>query len=91
MDRSCEALSIPVGATRTRTLPCASSSKSVAELKPLTTSPELQKVIATIRSVVPSLEEDRYMANDLKAATDLVASGALAASVSADILPVLEA
>ncbi|MCQ1851272.1 histidine ammonia-lyase [Neorhizobium galegae] len=59
--------------------------------KPLTTSPELQKVIATIRSVVPSLEEDRYMANDLKAATDLVASGALAASVSADILPVLEA
>lgn len=59
--------------------------------KPLTTSPELRKVIATIRSVVPSLEEDRYMANDLKAATDLVASGALAASVSADILPVLEA
>ncbi len=59
--------------------------------EPLTTSPELQKVIATIRSVVPSLEEDRYMANDLKAATDLVASGALAASVSADILPVLEA
>ncbi|WP_105403247.1 MULTISPECIES: histidine ammonia-lyase [Neorhizobium] len=59
--------------------------------KPLTTSSELQKVIATIRSVVPSLEEDRYMANDLKAATDLVASGALAASVSADILPVLEA
>ncbi|CDN57230.1 Histidine ammonia-lyase (plasmid) [Neorhizobium galegae bv. officinalis bv. officinalis str. HAMBI 1141] len=59
--------------------------------KPLTTSPELQKVIATIRSVVPSLEEDRYMANDLKAATDLVASSALAASVSADILPVLEA
>lgn len=59
--------------------------------KPLTTSPELQTVIATIRSVVPSLEEDRYMANDLKAATDLVASGALAASVSGDILPVLEA
>ncbi|UIK08012.1 histidine ammonia-lyase [Neorhizobium galegae] len=59
--------------------------------KPLTTSPELQKVIATIRSVVPSLEEDRYMANDLKAATDLVASGALGASVSTDILPVLEA
>jgi histidine ammonia-lyase len=58
---------------------------------PLTTSPELQKVIATIRSAVPSLEEDRYMANDLKAATDLVTSGALAASVSSDILPALEA
>ncbi|CDZ29028.1 Histidine ammonia-lyase [Neorhizobium galegae bv. officinalis] len=58
---------------------------------PLTTSPELQKVIATIRSAVPSLDEDRYMANDLKAATDLVTSGALAASVSSDILPALEA
>ena len=63
-----------------------------AELrKPLTTSPELQRVIATIRAAVPSLEEDRYMANDLRAAADLVATGALAASVSADILPVLEA
>ncbi|MEN3149718.1 histidine ammonia-lyase [Neorhizobium sp. IRAMC:178] len=59
--------------------------------KPLTTSPELQKVIATIRAAVPTLEEDRYMANDLKAATDLVATGALAASVSPDILPALEA
>ncbi|CDZ42178.1 histidine ammonia-lyase [Neorhizobium galegae] len=59
--------------------------------KPLATSPELQKVMATIRSAVPSLEEDRYMANDLKAATDLVTSGALAASVSPDILPALEA
>ena len=58
---------------------------------PLTTSPELQRVIATIRAAVPSLEEDRYMANDLRAAADLVATGALAASVSADILPVLEA
>ncbi|WP_037083885.1 histidine ammonia-lyase [Neorhizobium vignae] len=58
---------------------------------PLTTSPELQKVMATIRSAVPSQEEDRYMANDLKAATDLVATGALAASVSPDILPDLEA
>ncbi len=58
---------------------------------PLTTSPELQKVIATIRSAVPTLEEDRYMANDLKAASDLVATGALVASVSPDILPVLEA
>lgn len=58
---------------------------------PLTTSPELQKVIAAIRAAVPSLEEDRYMANDLKAATDLVATGALAASVSPNILPDLEA
>src|SRR6185437_15006676 len=44
---------------------------------PLTTSPELTLTIATIRAVVPALDEDRYMANDLKAASDLVASGAL--------------
>jgi histidine ammonia-lyase len=57
---------------------------------PLTTGPELQKAIATIRSVVPTLELDRYMANDLKAAGDLVATGALNASVSSGILPALE-
>ncbi|MDX3928640.1 MAG: histidine ammonia-lyase [Shinella sp.] len=58
---------------------------------PLTTSPELQKAIAAIRAVVPTLEEDRYMANDLRAAADLIATGALGASVSAGILPELEA
>jgi histidine ammonia-lyase len=57
---------------------------------PLATSPELRNAIAAIRTVVPSLEEDRYMANDLKAATTLVASGGLNASVSTGILPVLE-
>jgi histidine ammonia-lyase len=55
------------------------------------TSPELAKAIAAIRAVVPSLEEDRYMANDLKAATDLIANGALNAAVGAGILPTLEA
>lgn len=58
---------------------------------PLATSPELQKAMSALRAVVPSLEEDRYMAPDLKSATDLVASGALNASVSAGILPALEA
>lgn len=57
---------------------------------PLITSPELTLAISAIRSVVSSLEEDRYMANDLKAASDLVASGALNASISTDILPSLE-
>jgi histidine ammonia-lyase len=57
---------------------------------PLATSPELKKAIAAIRAVVPSLEEDRYMANDLKAATMLIASGGLNASVSSGILPALE-
>ncbi|MEK1928422.1 MAG: histidine ammonia-lyase, partial [Pararhizobium sp.] len=53
--------------------------------------PELTNAIAAIRKVVPTLEVDRYMATDLKAASDLVGSGALNAAVSAGILPVLEA
>ncbi|MDI7861977.1 histidine ammonia-lyase [Rhizobiaceae bacterium n13] len=57
---------------------------------PLATSPELAKAVAAIRAVSPSIEEDRYMADDLKAAGDLIASGALNASVSAGILPALE-
>ncbi|YBV96799.1 histidine ammonia-lyase [Phyllobacteriaceae bacterium JZ32] len=58
--------------------------------QPLKTSPELLKAHATIRDAVPELEIDRYMATDLKAAGDLVAIGALNASVSADILPALD-
>ena len=57
---------------------------------PLVSSPELSNVIATIRSVVPTLETDRYMATDLKAARDIVADGRLNAAVSQGILPVLE-
>jgi histidine ammonia-lyase len=58
---------------------------------PLTTSPELQKVVTALRTVVATLEEDRYMAPDLAAASTFVSSGALGASVSNGILPVLEA
>jgi histidine ammonia-lyase len=57
--------------------------------QPLVTSPELQAVMATIRAKVATLVVDRYMADDLAAAADMVASGALAASVSRDILPTL--
>lgn len=57
---------------------------------PLTTSPELRKAHAAIRSVVPTLEEDRHLAGDIRAAADLVAGGALVAAVSAGILPGLE-
>jgi histidine ammonia-lyase len=57
---------------------------------PLTTGPELQKAIACLRAAVPPLEDDRYMADDLAAASELVAGGALVASVSPDLLPALE-
>lgn len=59
--------------------------------RPLKTSPELMKAVNALRSVVPILEDDRYMASDLTAATKLVGTGALVSSISAGILPVLEA
>ncbi len=54
---------------------------------PLTTSTELARAMAAIRSRIATLEVDRYMADDLEAAADLVASGTLQASVSPDLLP----
>ncbi|MBB3218205.1 histidine ammonia-lyase [Ochrobactrum sp. RC6B] len=59
--------------------------------EPLTTSPELARVIAALRDRVPTLEDDRYMADDLRNAADLVADGVLAGAVSGGILPTLEA
>ena len=44
---------------------------------PEKTSPPLQGVIASIRKDVPSLEGDRFMANDLATAAAFVARGAL--------------
>ncbi len=44
---------------------------------PLKTSPALQKVMARLRSRIPALEEDRFLAGDLEAGADLVASRAL--------------
>lgn len=58
---------------------------------PLVTSPELMKVIATLHGAIPTLELDRYMANDLQAASTLVADGSLVSSVSEGLLPELEA
>lgn len=59
--------------------------------EPLTTSPELNKVIAVLRAEIATLDDDRYMATDLETAARLVAEGALNRAVSAGILPVLEA
>ncbi len=57
---------------------------------PLKTGIRLLNAHAAIRAVVPTLEDDRYMAGDLEAACELVRSGTLVASV-ADVLPGLEA
>lgn len=58
---------------------------------PLETSPELKKAIAVLRAHVPTLEVDRYMANDLKAASEIIADGSFVASISTNILPALKA
>jgi histidine ammonia-lyase len=56
---------------------------------PLITSSELIKAVSALRKVVPTLEVDRYMANDLAAASELIASNTLNESVSPGILPAL--
>ncbi|MCX8955510.1 aromatic amino acid lyase, partial [Ruegeria sp. NA] len=49
---------------------------------PLPTSESLQGVMARLRSVVPALEDDRYMANDIEAASALIASGEIVEGTS---------
>jgi histidine ammonia-lyase len=58
---------------------------------PFKTSPQLEKVLHKIRETIPTLQVDRYMANDLETARALVANNALVAVVSSDILPRLGA
>lgn len=48
---------------------------------PLRSSAALEAARATLRAQVPTLQDDRYFHPDMIAATDLVRSGALAASV----------
>jgi len=42
---------------------------------PLTTSPALATIIAVLRREVPHLEDDRYMADDIEHAAEMVVSG----------------
>lgn len=55
---------------------------------PLATSMPLQAVVSALRSQVPTMGEDRYLAPDIAAAAALAASGALAAACGL-ILPPL--
>ena len=53
---------------------------------PQKTSEALQKVVALLRSVVPSLHSDRYMAPELEAAAGLISSDALARSGGVEVV-----
>ncbi|TNB49462.1 histidine ammonia-lyase [Martelella lutilitoris] len=57
---------------------------------PLSTSPALQGGIAAFRGLVPTLEDDRYMADDLEKAAMAVRDGVLIDAVGAGVLPELK-
>jgi histidine ammonia-lyase len=57
---------------------------------PLKSSARLERVRAVVRQLVPALAEDRYLAPDIAAATELVSSGAILAAAGTDALPILE-
>ena len=59
---------------------------------PLLTSPRLQKVMGEVRARIPRLEQDRYLADDIRAARELVESLAIVAALGeTGLLPELSA
>jgi histidine ammonia-lyase len=44
---------------------------------PLSTSPILARILADVRNIIPAIQQDRYLAPDLAAATVMIAEGAL--------------
>ncbi len=56
---------------------------------PLVTSQPLQAVMSAMRSVVPTLKADRYMATDIKQAAELIKSGKFISACSTTPMPVL--
>ena len=65
------------------------ASQGVEFRKPLKTSPTLQAVIDTLRSVVPPLIEDRYMATDIENAATLIADSKVLAACNDITMPAL--
>lgn len=58
--------------------------------KPLATSTTLQNVLAVVRSEIPALQEDRYMAPDLETAARLIRNGILIEKAGENLFPKLE-
>ena len=51
---------------------------------PLKTSPSLAKAVKEIRAVIPALKEDRYQADDIARASELVSKGSLVSQLGID-------
>jgi len=60
------------------------AAEAIDHHRPLRTSPRLETVLALIRARIAPLTEDRYLAPDLAAATELVLSGALGRAAGVD-------
>ncbi|MBX9875927.1 MAG: histidine ammonia-lyase [Beijerinckiaceae bacterium] len=60
------------------------AAEAIEHHRPMTTSPRLEPVLALLRGQIAPLTEDRYLAPDLAAATELVLSGALGAAAGLD-------
>ena len=59
-------------------------------LKPLSTSPNLNKVLKKLRSKVSFLKGDRVLNQDLQNASKMIRNGELIKAVGIDIFPTLE-
>ena len=67
------------------------AAEAIEHHRPLKTSPRLEPVLALIRAKIAPLTEDRYLAPDLAAATELVLSGALGRAAGVDSFAELSA
>lgn len=67
------------------------AAEAIEHHRPLKTSPRLEPVLALIRDRIAPLSEDRYLAPDLAAATELVLSGALGKAAGVDSFAELSA
>jgi histidine ammonia-lyase len=63
------------------------AAQGIEFLAPLQTSAPLARALAIVREVVPSHDQDRFMAPDIEAAKALVTGGALRELIDVDLLP----
>ena len=64
-------------------------SQGIEFRSPLKTSKTLQTVIETIRKDIPALGDDRYMANEIRQASDMICSGELIGCLKPALLPTI--
>ena len=67
------------------------AAEAIEHHRPMTTSPRLEPVLALLRGQIAPLTEDRYLAPDLAASTELVLSGAVGRAAGLDSFAELSA